>query len=383
MQGRIPIFGMRPTRRFEAVMSNTPIIMDAPFDGISRGDARKLSKSPSLYAVGFLENMDGFDAKMYSRKNGTEEFCSRRLILMARPDTKKPRPDRSATKREAIRRDGLARIDTHGIARNEMLTTYVNQLSIEMFDHGYFRGDLSWNRFGVSSPFARLYYMVADAGWLDTENGRVDLLPGRMYLIPAHTRVDLRTARRIEKFYFHFTASFSGFDLFEGVSRCLELPLPQELLDRLLDSYRGVEAADILDFQAVVHETVARFVRAYLPDVGARMALSSKYRELHVYVGNHLRAGLDTAGVARALGLSENTCARAYRKDTGITLNQYIHAQLVQRAAKLLLLTPMTVREVADSLGFGDEFYFSRFFKREMEYSPREYRRVGGILKLK
>jgi AraC-like DNA-binding protein len=115
--------------------------------------------------------------------------------------------------------------------------------------------------------------------------------------------------------------------------------------------------------------------------VGARMALATKYSDLHAYVSSHLRAGLNAAEVARALGQSENACARGYRKDTGITLNQYIHAQLVQRAAKQLLLTTSTVREVADSLGFGDEFYFSRFFKREMEYSPREYRRVGGVLR--
>ncbi len=283
------------------------------------------------------------------------------------------------TKQEALKQDGLSRIDTHGIARNEMFTAYVNQLQIEMFDHGYFRGDLSWNRYGVSSPFSRLYCMVADAGWLDTEHGRVDLVPGRMYLIPSYTRVDLRTAGRIEKFYFHFTASFSGFDLFEGVSRVLELPLPQDLLDRLLASFRGVEAADILAFQGVVHETVARFVRAFLPDVGSRMSLATKYRRLHDYVAAHLDACLSAATVARALGLSETACARAYRRDTGITLNQYVHAQLVQRAAKLLLLTDLPVKEVAERLGFADEFYFSRFFKREMEYSPREYRRVGGV----
>jgi AraC-like DNA-binding protein len=282
-------------------------------------------------------------------------------------------------KREPVRQDGLARVDAHGIARNEMFTTYVNLLSVQMFDHGYFQGDLSWNRTGVSSPFGRLYYMIGDAGWLDTEQGRVDLLPGRMYLIPPHTRVDLRTDRRIEKFYLHFSASFAGFDLFEGVSRCLELPLPPEHLQDLLRSFRGNDVADILLFQSVVHDTVSRFVRNYLPDVGHRLVLASKYRDLHAYVDAHLDANLTAATVAAALGLPHAAWARRYRKDTGITLNQYIHGQIVQRAARLLLLTPMGVREVAEALGFSDEFYFSRFFKKEMEYSPREYRRVGGF----
>jgi AraC-like DNA-binding protein len=280
-----------------------------------------------------------------------------------------------------VTRDGTARVDTHGIARNEMFSSYVNMLSVEMFDHGHFHGDLSWNRYGVSSPFGRLYFMIADAGWLDTEHGRVDLVPGRMYLIPPHTRVDLRTDRHIEKFYLHFTADFAGFDLFEGMSRCLSLPLPPELLDRLLRSFRSSEVADLLAFQSVVFDTISQFARAFLPDVGHRLALASKYRDLHAYVETHLHAGLTATDAAAALGLSFSAWARTYRRDTGITLNQYIHGQLVQRAARLLLLTPMAVREVAESLGFADEFYFSRFFKREMEYSPREYRRVGGVIR--
>ena len=262
-----------------------------------------------------------------------------------------------------------------------MFSSYVNMLSVKMFDHGYFHGDLSWNRYGVSSPFGRLYFMIEGAGWLDTEQGRIDLLPGSMYLIPPYTRVDLRTDDRIEKFYLHFSASFAGFDLFEGVTHCLALPLPAEHLKRLLHSFQSSEIADILFFQSVVDDAISQFVRAYLPDVGHRLVLASKYRDLHAYIDAHLDARLSASEAATALGLSFNSWARGYRKDTGITLNQYIHMQLVQRAARMLLLTPMGIREIAEALGFTDEFYFSRFFKREMEYSPREYKRVSGVTK--
>ena len=34
-----------------------------------------------------------------------------------------------------------------------------------------------------------------------------------------------------------------------------------------------------------------------------------------------------------------------------------------------------TVRDVAERLGFGNEFYFSRFFKRHFGLSPANWRR--------
>ena len=46
-----------------------------------------------------------------------------------------------------------------------------------------------------------------------------------------------------------------------------------------------------------------------------------------------------------------------------------------------LLLTNWTLQRIAASLGFADEFYFSRLFKQKMEYSPREYRRINAVLR--
>ena len=43
-------------------------------------------------------------------------------------------------------------------------------------------------------------------------------------------------------------------------------------------------------------------------------------------------------------------------------------------AKRGLLYTNMTVSEVADSCGFEDPAYFSRFFARETGESPRSYR---------
>lgn len=286
-------------------------------------------------------------------------------------------------RREPILDQQHLRMDSRGIARSRQLASHINELSIEILDHGYFIGNQQWNQFNVISPFARLYYMIADAGWLETDQGRIDLLPGQMYLIPPNTRVNLRTEGRIEKFYFHVNCRFANTDILDGINRCFALPLPDALLQSLMDAYQDDRLAGLLSFKGLVYVTLAEFMRRRLPDLSDRLALASQYQNLYAYVEENLSAGLSAPDVCAALGASYESVRRQFRRDNGITLHQYIHGRLIQQAAMQLLMTDRTIQEIAGRLGFQDEFYFSRLFKQKMDYSPREYRRINAVLRRK
>jgi AraC family transcriptional activator of pobA len=53
---------------------------------------------------------------------------------------------------------------------------------------------------------------------------------------------------------------------------------------------------------------------------------------------------------------------------------QLIHQRLLLEAKRNLVYTSMTVAQVADSLGFSEAAYFSRFFRRATGLSPRAFR---------
>lgn len=271
--------------------------------------------------------------------------------------------------------------DSRGIRRNRQLNRHLNLLSMEVLDHGYFIGSQQWNQFDVMSPFGRVYYMIADEGWLETNGGRVDLRPGFMYLIPPYTRVNLRTEQRIEKFYFHFSIRYAGIEVLEGINYCCTLPLDPDLLQEILAAWRGSELADLLQFQSLAAGTLARFIRDGLPDLSRRMALADTYKEVFAYIEQHLSASLSGKQICTALGQSYETLRRSFCRDNGITFNRYINGRLIQEAAMQLLMTNRTIQEIAGHLGFADEFYFSRLFKQKMEYSPREYRRINAVLR--
>ena len=100
-----------------------------------------------------------------------------------------------------------------------------------------------------------------------------------------------------------------------------------------------------------------------------------KQRKVLDYLAAHLHAGLRIQDLAEAMDIPVHQLSRSFRQDTELGLKEYMAQQLAQRARHLLLHTDMPVCEIAESLGFADPYYFSRFFKKYEKISPREYRR--------
>jgi AraC family transcriptional activator of pobA len=80
------------------------------------------------------------------------------------------------------------------------------------------------------------------------------------------------------------------------------------------------------------------------------------------------------------LKVSSKRLRAACAKATGAPPISIIQARLLLEAKRLLRYSEATVAEIAYYLGFEDPAYFSRFFARGCEMSPRQFRQVAGEL---
>ncbi|OGV58398.1 MAG: hypothetical protein A2X49_10560 [Lentisphaerae bacterium GWF2_52_8] len=81
--------------------------------------------------------------------------------------------------------------------------------------------------------------------------------------------------------------------------------------------------------------------------------------------------------LAKIAGMSVSSFAHRFKAATGVSPLQYSLRLRLKRAENLLLCTPMTVKELALSLGFEDPFYFSRLFQKNKGFSPASWRALG------
>jgi transcriptional regulator GlxA family with amidase domain len=84
---------------------------------------------------------------------------------------------------------------------------------------------------------------------------------------------------------------------------------------------------------------------------------------------------LDVAAMARHAGVSPRTFARRFREETGTTPLQWLLAQRVLEARRLLEESDLPVEEVAWRCGFGTAASLREHFRRTTATTPSAYRR--------
>jgi AraC-like DNA-binding protein len=83
-----------------------------------------------------------------------------------------------------------------------------------------------------------------------------------------------------------------------------------------------------------------------------------------------------TVGIAASLvNMSESTFMKYFKRVTGETFVSYLTRLRLERAADLLAGTNMAIAEISYTVGFPDQSYFDRVFRRHFSKTPREVRK--------
>ena len=78
--------------------------------------------------------------------------------------------------------------------------------------------------------------------------------------------------------------------------------------------------------------------------------------------------------IAESLCLNANYVGITFKRAAGISISQYINQVRMENAAYLIVHTLIPIQEIAETVGYSDQFYFSKKFKQLYGMSPSSYR---------
>jgi AraC-like DNA-binding protein len=270
-------------------------------------------------------------------------------------------------------------------------TNLVDNLHLRLFETAFRRFEAGeWRARNVQSSFWRFYMNFRDGAFIELENAEVPLRAGRLYFVPAGVYFHCRSRAPFEHFYAHFDViGLPGPALRELFAAPIELPENQNLqraTRAIANDLKNVAPMDLMR-QCAVKSSLYGGLSLYLQSLPAtRREWLSNVSAAHGpvlpalhYVEENLGARITNADLARRCHLSEDYFIRRFRECVGQSPLRYVLERRITVAAQQLLFTERSIEQIAQDMGFGNRFYFSRLFARQTGVSPAAYRKASRV----
>jgi len=149
-------------------------------------------------------------------------------------------------------------------------------------------------------------------------------------------------------------------------------------VQRLDRELRQPDVVSPLVVESLVYELVADAHRA---SASRREALRHRpdwlARAIEMLDGEHPGTGFAGLGaLAARVDVHAAQLARAFRRELGCSVGEYVRARNLAEAARLLRTSRLDLVEVAHAVGYSDQSHFSTAFRRQFGVTPGHYRRT-------
>lgn len=122
---------------------------------------------------------------------------------------------------------------------------------------------------------------------------------------------------------------------------------------------------------------MGHLVSCLLAGIEGRFAREREHplvRRIKQYVELHLRDKISLREIGEETYFSPIYCETVFKKETGRSLMRYVTDRRMAEAQKLLLEGTLSLREIAESVGYADYNYFARTFKKATGHTPKNAR---------
>lgn len=99
-----------------------------------------------------------------------------------------------------------------------------------------------------------------------------------------------------------------------------------------------------------------------------------RLRRVTDFIEENLDSELGLAELAAVAQFSEYHFSRMFKQSTGSTPHRYVMERRIERAKELLAHSQISIKEISNRVGFGDQAHLTTVFKRLTGVTPKQFR---------
>lgn len=152
----------------------------------------------------------------------------------------------------------------------------------------------------------------------------------------------------------------------------------QWLLDKLEEesSRKPVHAELMKSYAVVVVLKYLQLMESKFPELTG--VISDTFNDFRILAEQEFVQHHAPGYYAEKLNITEGQLQKICLKYTGHSTADYLKKRLLLEAKRLLYNSSRSVKEIAYELGFEDPSYFNRFFRKNTNCTPKEFREANG-----
>lgn len=170
------------------------------------------------------------------------------------------------------------------------------------------------------------------------------------------------------KYHFVITAAMVARHCIEGGMEYSQAYTISDMYISRADTISNVEGISML------HKKMCLEYAAQMKLVSKKMPCSKYVSACLNFIYENLHRKIRVTELAKISGLSTSYISRLFRKETGFKIQEYILQQKIEASKNMLSYTERPLCEIALTLGFPNQSYWTQAFRRIVGTTPSKFR---------
>lgn len=236
-----------------------------------------------------------------------------------------------------------------------------------------------------------IHYVLSGKGSIKTEDRNYELSEGDLFLLPPHSNAVYEPKREDPWSYIWIELNGSSVKIIldatsynatnfifkDGEERYLK----QVLIEMIHEDSLSTEASESLLIISYIFKVFSFLVKHYPKSENVNITKKEetiKKIERYLYI-HYSDTNLSIGNVAEEFSFSQSYITRLFKSQTGITPIQYVDELRMKKAIELLSHHSLTIDQIAEAIGYKNQFYFTKRFKKYYGMPPSKYKQKNLV----